>query len=162
MRDVRPLVTTDADVVAAIDMAFGAMRKPDHFTNYMHCEECAEHDETLRLHDRETLRLDHVHNPGWDPLCFCSAEGKAYYMPALVRFALAPSVRGGDWYWDQLLFHLAGDGPNNELIAYCNEAQRKAVAQFLAHIVQARTAEVEQSSSGDELLRVHEYWTQAA
>jgi hypothetical protein len=83
---------SDREVLAAINAAFGDVPKPDHFTNYTHCEECAEHDETLRTHDRDTPLVSHVDNPGWDPLCFTSPHGKAYYMPALAKFALDPPV----------------------------------------------------------------------
>jgi hypothetical protein len=152
-------MSTDAEVIAAIDASFGAVGKPDHFTNYQHCEECAEHDETLRSHDRDTLRLEHVNNPGWDPLCFCSVEGKAYYMPTLVRFALAPPTEGYHWYGDQLLFHLAGSDEDNAFYEYCNAAQRQAVCQLLAHFVEARSIQVERSLSADELLRTHERWS---
>ena len=153
---------TDAEVLAAVDAAFGAVRKPHHFTNYQHCEECAEHDETLRSHDRDTLRVEHVNNPGWNPMCFCSVEGTAYYMPTLARFALAPPAHEYDWYGDQLLFHLAGDGANNSFYEHCNAAQRQAVAGLLAHFVEARPVQVEQSLSTDELLRTHERWSAAA
>lgn len=110
------LTDNDADVLAAIDAAFETAIKPEHFADYRHCEECAEHDETLRSHDRDTLRVEHVNNPGWDPLCFCSEEGKAYYMPTLARFALAPLENEHDWYGCQLLFHLAGDGAKQCLL----------------------------------------------
>jgi hypothetical protein len=155
-------MNADAEVLAAVDAAFGAVRKPDHFTDYQHCEECAEHDETLRSHDRDTLRVEHVDNPGWDPLCFCSAEGKAYYMPTLARFALAPTAHEYDWYGPQLLFHLAGGGASNSFYEHCDAAQRLAVAGLLAHFVLARPVQVDESMSTDELLRTHELWSAAA
>ena len=54
--------------------AFLAEPLPDHFTDYTHCCECAEHDELLRARDRETLALEDVGNAGWDPICFVTAE----------------------------------------------------------------------------------------
>jgi len=155
-------MSTDADIIGLVDEAFEEVSKPEHFTNFLHCQECAEHDATLREHDRETLRREHVNKPGWDPLCFCSAHGKAYYMPSLVRFSLAEPGPGGSQYWEQLLFHLEADGPNNELITFCDQHQRNAVAAFLAHLLEARTETVEASSSLEELLRVHGYWSNAA
>lgn len=53
-----------------------ASPKPGHFTNYQHCDECAEHDETLRSTDVDTIGLGELGNPAWDPICFCSSEGK--------------------------------------------------------------------------------------
>lgn len=48
-------MTSDADLLARIDAAFADVGKPGHFTDYRHCCECAEHDETLRSHDRDSL-----------------------------------------------------------------------------------------------------------
>lgn len=73
----------DAAILAVIDAEFGAVPRPEHFTDFTHCCECAEHDEALRSRDRASLRIEDVGNPGWDPLCFCSAEGIAYFFPAL-------------------------------------------------------------------------------
>ncbi len=44
--------------------------KPTHFGNHQHCCECAEHDETLLAHDVDSMSLEQLGNPGWDPLCF--------------------------------------------------------------------------------------------
>lgn len=65
-----------------------AVDKPLHFTDFDHCEECAEQDETLRSGSVEKIGLEEVGNPGWDPMCFCSAEGLKYYFPALVRLSI--------------------------------------------------------------------------
>ncbi|MTW23069.1 hypothetical protein [Allochromatium palmeri] len=89
-----------------IDAAFGTVPRPEHFTNYLHCEECAEHDGLLRARDRQTLSLADVGNPGWDPLCFITPEGLAYYFPTLARLALAEPDTLYGWYADQFLFHL--------------------------------------------------------
>src|ERR687888_2561810 len=62
--------------------------KPAHFTNYRHCCECAEHDAVLTASDVNSIGLEQLGNPGWDPLCFTSAEGLLYYMPALIRLTL--------------------------------------------------------------------------
>jgi len=153
---------TDSEVLAVINAAFGDVPKPDHFTNYTHCEECAEHDETLRMHDRDTLLVSHVRNPGWDPLCFTSPQGKAYYLPTLAKFALDPPSSQHGWYGDQLLFHLYADGAENEFIRYCNAAQRRAVAALLAHFVDTRASDFEALTREDELLRANEFWSSAA
>jgi hypothetical protein len=150
---------SDSEIIESVEAAFGSLTKPEHFTDYTHCPECLEHDEILRMHDRDTLRLEHVDNPGWDPLCFCSPAGKAYYMPALVRFALAPPRYEFDSYWDQLLFHLAGDGPGNDLILYCNAEQRRAIADFLAHVLESRTEQVVDSNEEAPLLAAFGYWS---
>jgi hypothetical protein len=60
-------MTTDAQVLAQIDAAFGDVERPEHFTDYAHCCECAEHDALLRARDRDTLCIADVGNTGWDP-----------------------------------------------------------------------------------------------
>lgn len=155
-------MNSDATVIAEVEKTYAGVPKPEHFTNYLHCEECAEHDQTLLSCDRDTLSLQHVGNPGWDPLCFSSPQGKAYYMPRLVKLALAKEAGSCAPYWQQLLFHLEGDGPGNDLISYCTYPQRQAVARFLLHLIEARADEVELHNSTDELLRVYEYWAGAA
>ena len=64
------------------------INKPVHFTNYEHCEECAEHDETLLSKTIDSIGLDEIGKEGWDPICFCSNEGKIYYMPSFIRLSL--------------------------------------------------------------------------
>jgi hypothetical protein len=162
MSNVRPHMSTDAEIIETVAIAFSEVAKPQHFTNHLHCEECEEHDKTLLEHDRSSLQVDAVNNPGWDPICFCSPEGKAYYMPTLIRFALANADAGALSYWQQLLFHLEGDGPNNALIAYCSKPQRRAIAMFLEHLVESRAAAIEEFGSTDEVLRTHSYWAASA
>jgi hypothetical protein len=41
------------------------MLKPEHFTNYRHCCECAEHDATLLAYDVNTIGVEQLGNPGW-------------------------------------------------------------------------------------------------
>ncbi len=149
---------TDADVLARVDAAFGSVVRPEHFTNYQHCEECAEHDQTLRERDRATLGLDELGNPGWDPLCFCSAHGKAYYFPTLARLSLQPPRNEYDWYGEQLLFHLYSGGAENEFLQYCSPPQCAAVASLLGHWVATRSQLFMGDSTADELLRTHELW----
>ena len=92
------------------------MPKPAHFTNYQHCCECAEHDTTLLTADVNSIGLEQLGNPGWDPLCFTSAEGLVYYMPALIRLTLETMSTPQERYLEQLLFHLIYDGTENRLV----------------------------------------------
>ena len=146
--------------MAQIDAAFGSVERPEHFTNHTHCCECAEHDELLRARDRETLGISDVGNPGWDPICFSSPQGIAYYFPALARLALAPPDPGYGWYADQLLFHLYSGFPENRFLQFCTPAQRVAVASLLGYIIESRTALVEFYDSTDNFLRCYELWNE--
>lgn len=154
-------MSTDAEVVARIDEAFGSVERPEHFTNFTHCCECAEHDALLCARDRDTLRIEDVGNPGWDPICFASPQGIAYYFPALARLALTPPDPEHGWYADQLLFHLYSGFRYNPFFQYCSPPQRAAVVNFLEHIIETRAALVDKYTSCDEFLRCHELWSDA-
>ncbi len=70
--------------------------KPEHFTNFNHCEECEEHDQTLLVADIDTIDLGDLGNPGWDPICFAFPEGKKYYL--LVPLRCLPQKCGWEIY----------------------------------------------------------------
>ena len=148
-------------MLALIDIEFVSVPRPEHFTNHSHCCECAEHDQLLCSRDRNTLRVEDVNNPGWDPLCFCSPEGFAYYFPSLVRFALAEIKSQSGWYGDQFLFHLYSGFNENQFYRYCAPSQRRAVSVLLAHLIETRAEVIEAFAAPDEFLRCHELWSDA-
>ena len=151
-------MASDHQIMSVINEAFATERRPDHFTNYTHCCECAEHDELLRARDRETLVLEDVGNPGWDPICFVTTEGFRYYLPALVRLAFdTPNDQNAGPYLSQLLFHLIGDGEKNRRVVCCSPAQRRAVVGFLWHVVSTRDCSAE--GCEDDLQRAIEIWS---
>jgi hypothetical protein len=96
------------------------MPKPAHFTNHCHCCECAEHDATFVAHDVDSIGIEQLGNPGWDPLCFVSPEGFLYYLPALIRITLDTMAKPQERYLDQLLFHLIRDGKDHDLVRACS------------------------------------------
>lgn len=135
--------------------------KPTHFADYQHCCECAEHDQTLLASDVDTIGLNELGNPGWDPLCFSSAEGLMYYMPALIRLTL--DTMDDQMYLDQLLFHLVYDGMDNRLVSACSKEQREFVADFLEYLVENYSLQIKAGVfSADEILRAHEIWCPTA
>jgi hypothetical protein len=136
--------------------------KPEHFANYQHCCECAEHDQTLLSFDVDSIGLEQLGNPGWDPFCFSSAEGLRYYLPAIVRLTVDTIDNPRQSYLDQMLFHLIKDGPGNSLVTACTPAQRKFVADFLEYLVIHHSQQIEAGAfSTDDLLRAHEIWSEA-
>ena len=134
---------------------FGNTPRPEHFTDFTHCCECSEHDETLRKETLETLSYDCV-RPGWDPLCFISPEGFQYYFPALVRLALEGT--GDTYFIDQLIFHLALDGKRNSRYLKFTPEQRSYVVRLLSYIVETRPDEIEENFDSDALFRTIEIW----
>lgn len=111
-------------ILEHVGRAFGSVPRPHNFLeDPEHCEECAEHNETLRSHTPETIGIRELGNGGWDPICSATTEAYLYYMPALARLALST---GEEWYLDQFLFHLSEDR-----VAAFNLEQRVAVLLLL-------------------------------
>ena len=133
--------------------------KPAHFTNYRHCCECAEHDATLLAHDVDSISLQQLGNPGWDPLCFASPESFLYYVPALIRITLDTMAKPQERYLDQLLFHLIRDGKDHDLVRACNREQRVFVAEFLVYLIDQYGAEIDECTYSDDILKAHEIWS---
>lgn len=136
-------------------MLFGNVPRPEHFTDYTHCCECAEHDETLSRESIETLSYENL-RPGWDPLCFISPEGFQYYFPALVRLTLDGT--GENYFIDQLIFHLESDGKRNSRYLQFTPEQRSFVVRLLNYLVETRAVEIEENFDTDALFRTIEIW----
>jgi hypothetical protein len=133
--------------------------KPAHFTNYRHCCECAEHDATLLACDVDSISLQQLGNPGWDPLCFASPESFLYYVPALIRITLDTMAKPQERYLDQLLFHLIRDGKDHDLVRACSREQRVFVAEFLVYLIDQYGAEIDECTYSDDILKAHEIWS---
>lgn len=133
--------------------------KPAHFTNFTHCDECAEHDQTLLSHDIDSIGLNELGNPGWDPICFCSDEGKKYYLPALVRLSL--STIQDEFYFDQFLFHLMSYQLENSFYENCTPVQRQYIASFLKHMIETYPEQLEQNFAADDALLAYGTWSAA-
>lgn len=134
--------------------------KPLHFTNYQHCCECAEHDETLLAHDRDSIGLAQLGSAAWEPLGFSSPEGLIYYMPALIRLTLDTIKNPRESYLDQMLRHLIQDGKDNRLVSACNDEQRKFITDFLEYLIVNYTPQIEAGVYlSDDILKAHEIWS---
>jgi hypothetical protein len=108
--------------------AFADFERPEHFTDYKHCEECAEHDALLRSRGPGTPRAVDVGNPGRDPLCYVSPAGFGYLLPGLARQALSEPGPQEERYTPQLLFHLPYGGEAVRHLRAYGPDQRRAVA----------------------------------
>ena len=151
---------SDVQILQAVQQAFAGCRRPDHFTNYKHCEECSEHDEVLRSRDIYTLHIEDVGNPGSDPICFTLPEGFAYYLPALARLTLEEPGEPHGWYGVQLLFHLCYDGRQNQRLLACTAEQRRAVVEFLRYLVEVRAELADRYRCTDDLFQAIEIWSE--
>jgi len=135
--------------------------KPRHFTDFNHCDECAEHNETLRNNDVNNISLDELGRPGWDPICFCTDEGKRYYTPAFVRLSLQASLTNiaDDFYFEQFLFHLNADGPQNSYYKSCSPIQRQFLASFIEFMINHYAQRIEQCLCTDSALSAYKIWS---
>lgn len=133
------------------------IEKPDHFTEYRHCCECAEHDETLRSSNVAEIGLQQLGNPGWDPLCFATVEGLKYYLPAMVRLSI--ETINTEFYVAQMLFHLGSGGKENRLLVSVTPQQKDFVARFLAFLISTYPSELEERIAADEALATYELWS---
>ncbi len=92
------------EIIELVRNAFRNAACPDHFTDYAHCYECADHGRVLRSHDLDTLTMEDIGNPCWDPVCYLTPQAFLYYFPAFVRLTLED--KENSWL-PQYLFHLS-------------------------------------------------------
>ena len=121
---------TDDEICEMVNQAFKGTPRPEHFTNYTHCDECEEHDNLLRSRNLETLEVGDIDNEMWDPICFLTPEGWRYYFPALVRISLEDLENG---YVGHFLHHLMRS-ENDPSFALFNKHQNRAAFWFLQHV----------------------------
>jgi hypothetical protein len=145
------------ELLKKVEQVFGEVPRPEHFTDYRHCCECAEHDETLRSHTPDTIGLGELGSPAWDPICFATDEAFQYYFPALAKLALKGN--GDTYYFDQFLFHIIMDGPRNRRWKVFNYEQRKVVVQVLESLLEQKTEEIERNHDADKILEALEIWS---
>jgi len=149
---------SDDQLIELVDQVFGASLRPEHFTDFEHCEECAEHDDLLRSRDRVSLTIDDVGNPGWDPLVASSASGIAYFMPTLVRLAMqSDDATDGLWFAGHLMMHFWHGGRHNKCLIDFDVAQRDAIVALAEFLINERSHEC--GPYLEDILQVHDYWS---
>lgn len=154
----RPQQMTDGDVLRHVREVFALAARPERFTDRDHCCECAEHDDLLRSRDLDSLTVEDVGNPGWDPICFATDEAFFYFLPALARLALDEPAIGHGWYFEQFLFHLTYEGASNRRLRAASPKQRGAVLLLLHHVQRTRPALVREHLCGEELRHALTVW----
>jgi hypothetical protein len=92
-------------------------------------------------------------------LCFAAVEGILYYLPALIRLTLETMDTPQERYLDQLLFQLMRDGKEHELVQACRPAQRAFITEFLAHLMEQYSVEMDQCSYAGDMLKAYEIWS---
>jgi hypothetical protein len=158
---VAVIMKADAEILAKIDAAFSGVPRPRRFALADEDQECMDHERLLQSRTRETLRIDDVNTPGYDPLTECFPEGIAYFFPALARFALVHPEDLSSWYAEQLLSHLRYGARDNRFYHFCNPSQRSAVAALVDHIRESRVALIEENLSAGEFAQCLAWWRDA-
>lgn len=121
---------TEKELVEQVHKAFGGVRRPDCFVNAQHCEECAEHNETLSQYTPENIPLEKLGNPGWDPICFVLPEAFIYYFRGLIRLAMDRESN----YAPQFLFHATYEGIESRFFKHFNREQRIVTLAVIQHL----------------------------
>ena len=109
--------------------------------------------------DVDSIGLQQLGHPGWDPLCFASVQGLLYYIPALIRLALDTMNTPQERYLDQLLFHLMRDGKDNDLVRACSPEQRACIASFLVYLMETYSAQIDEGSGANDMLKAFDIWS---
>jgi hypothetical protein len=143
-----------------VEKVFSGNTIPENFTDRDHCEECAEHDETLRSCTPESIGLEQLGNPGWDPICFVLPDAFKYYFPALVRLAL--DSEGNNSYLEQFLFHVTYQGEDSRFFKHFSKDEREATLEVLKHIESHMGDLVDASYLENELKEAIELWLKLA
>ena len=136
---------------------FGKVARPEHFTDFTHCSECAEHDSTLSAHTPDTITREALGHAGWDPMTFATDSGFRYFLPALVRMALTGT--GDAYYIDQFLSQVIRDGPRNSRWCECTVEERAVVRKALNWLLEERTEDVDNWLDADRLMQAIDIWS---
>ncbi len=127
---------SDLEALKVVQAAFGICPRPEHFfAGYRDDPEWADHDELLRSHTANTIRLSEVGNVGFNPISEVDTAGYLYYMPGLARVLLGA---GGEEYLFLFLCQL-----RPERIAALTPDQREVVARLLIHVRDTRGDAIE-------------------
>lgn len=139
-----------------VEQVFGGNAIPENYTDRDHCDECAEHDETLRSYTPKSIGLAQLGNPGWDPICFVLPDAFKYYFPALFRLAL--DSKGANSYLEQFLFHVTYQGEDSKFFKHFSRPERQATLEVLKHIKSYMGSVVDERNFGNELKEAIELW----
>lgn len=140
-------------------LALFKAEKPEHFTDFTHCPECEEHDQTLLSKTVLTIGMEELGNPGWDPICFCDEIGIKYFTPALVRLSL--ETANSEFYFTQFLNRLIWDGRNNRYYLACTPDQRDFIANFIGYMIEEYSSEIEDFCYTEEALQAYRIWSKS-
>lgn len=75
------------ETIKALYEEFSVYERPEHFTDYKHCDECEEHNNTMKSASLDTLCSEHLGCIGYAPFSFLTEHALAYYLPRIIELA---------------------------------------------------------------------------
>ena len=137
-------------ILEEVKEMFATELRSEAFIDYNHCEECADHNETLKKYDRNAIPLEELNNPGWYPICFVTPEAFRYLFPRLCELAYGV---GNEYYLGQFLFHLENH------VDLLTKAEKDKVYELLVDIYSQNSVEIDANFDKPDIDRVSERLT---
>lgn len=132
--------------------AFSSRRRPTNFTDYTHCHECADHNETLRSRDLDSLSFNDVGSVGYSPIGYISLDGFLYYLPALARLA---NATGDKYFLDTFLIYME----NKEWRIALTTSEREALVDYLVNLKISLADEIQKNNDERDLEELIEWFS---
>ena len=138
--------------------AFSSFLRPEHFTDYTHCEECAEHDATMRSCSLPDIGANQVGNPGWSPIPFLTEQAYGHVMPRLLELALNNSFNSdNDPFVFQYLLALTPTPEHRKLDNFTPE-QARVILNSLCYIRDNMMGVIEDECCQSNLVEAITLW----
>lgn len=147
-------------ILDRFNAGFAGIPRPGHFTNYAHCEECAEFNRFFQSFDQRSMTLEQFEatDCNWESICFLTPEGFRYWLPVFVRMGVSDHPKA-DYFLERLItFHLID--PSDHQLSMLNEQQ----VRLIAHLTEAIVIDLLPifDDVGQELPAVAKKWRQFA
>jgi hypothetical protein len=151
---------TKSKIISSLYSAFALRIRPDHFTKFDHCPECAEHDESLRDLELNEIGPTQVGHRGYGPISFLTAEALAYCMPRFLEMVLMDEKNNqGDDFIGDLILHLVPTENFDRFSGYTSK-ELTAVLDTLDYIYESMQGVVKRNSIERELEDAILYWSE--
>ena len=139
-------------IVRAAYQAFASFPRPEHFTEHEHCEECDEHDATMRSRPLSAIGVEQLGNPGWSPIPMLTEQAYGYVMPRLMELALNDE----NFVFSYLL--ALTPSPEHRKLDYFTRVQTAAVLESLYYMRDHMASIVEAQCCEDDLVQAIAKW----
>ncbi|MCA6059507.1 hypothetical protein HUF18_06925 [Thalassolituus sp. ST750PaO-4] len=150
---------TKSKIISNFYSAFALRSRPDHFTKFDHCPECAEHDESLRAVELSAIGATQVGYIGYGPISFLTAEALAYCMPRFLEMVLLDGQNDqGDDFIGDFILQLVPRENFDRFSGYTNK-ERTVVLDTLDYIYESMHEVVKRNSIEKELEDAILYWS---